>query len=212
MTTLYRQRTAFEKQILAELSTRLKKTTWKKRGFAVFNQTGKFFQDVSIAVHRNAMLTVAELRFKPMALDPILWDILGMQENYLQPLSFRALGAFTCPSLPIYEAQIEQFGDTPAAVADKLVSLCEDNSLLCTDMLSKSSFSSLVAAHPKQSERGAYAITLVASLIDDGDFALAHRTAEAYASGALSSSARMSSGGKEFHQLALEWLEAKERA
>lgn len=212
MTTLYRQRAAFEKKILAELPTRLKKTKWKKRDFAVFNQTDKFFQDVSIAVHRNAMLTMAELRLKPMALDPILWDILGIQENCAQPLSFRALGAFTCPGLPIYEGEIEQPGDTPSAVADRFVSLCEDNSLLFTDLLSKSSFSSLVAAHPNQSERGAYAITLVTSLINDGNLALAHKTAEAYASGALSSSARLCSGGKDFHQLVLEWLEAKERA
>ncbi len=208
MTTIYRQRTAFEKQVLSELSPRLKKSKWKKSSCTLFTQTGDFYQDVFISVHRNASLTTAELRFKPMALDPILWDILDIPENRNKPLSFRTWGAFTCSGLPIFETQLEELGSTAGDVADGLIGLCNDKSTLSQDLLATDSFSSMIAAHPNQIERGAYAVTLVTSQINDGNLELAYRTASAYATGSATSCVNLVSFGKSFHQLALEWLDA----
>lgn len=208
MTSLYRERGDFEKQLLAELSPRLKKTKWKKSSCALVNQAGAVYQDLLISVHRNSVVTTAELRFKPMELDPILWDVMDIPENRDKPLSFRTWGAFTCSGLPIYATQVESPGDTPSMVAEKLAALCHDKATLFMDVLSTSSFSALVAAHPNQVERGAYAVTLITSLINEGDLELARQTAYGYASGALSSCASFESAGKDFHQLALDWLNA----
>jgi hypothetical protein len=208
MSKIYRQRKAFEKDVLSELSPRLKNSKWKKSSCALFTRTEDFYQDVFISVHRNAALTTANLRFKPMALDPILWDILDIPENRSKPLSFRTWGAFTCSGLPIYDAQLEKPDDTAGAVADSLIGLCNSKSTLFQELLATDSFSNLVAAHPNQTERGAYAVTLVTSHINDGNLELAHRTASAYASGTAASYSNLTSFGKSFHQLALEWIDA----
>src|SRR5690606_22820674 len=110
---------------------------------------------------------------------------------------------------PIHKAQVEQYGDTVADVADRLTVLCNGADALVQENLSAKSFSDLVAAHPNQTERGAYAVTLVTSLINDGNFDLAYLTASKYSSGELYSCHILpSSSGKSFQQLALEWLEA----
>jgi hypothetical protein len=211
MTTFYRQRADFEKQLLAELTPRLTKTKWRKRSCALFNQSGDYYQDLFISVHRNSTITTAELRFKPMALDPILWDVLGIPENLEMPLSFRTWGAFVCRSLPIFSTQVEQQGDTPAIVADRLIALCHEKSEFFKEALGNASFSNIVATHPNQVERGAYAVTLVTSLINEGNLRLARDTAHAYASGALFSCSQLTVSGKSFHQFALDWLTAGKR-
>ena len=208
MTTLFRQRTAFEKQLLSELAPRLKSSKWKKSSCALFTKTGDFYQDVFVCVYRNAAITRAELRFKPMALDPILWDILDIPENRDKPLSFRTWGAFTCSGLPIYAAQVEQPGETAGDVAESLIDLCSSKGMLFQERLAAEPFSGLVSAHPNQIERGAYAVTLVTSLINEGKLDIAHQTASAYAAGEVASCADLVSSGKSFHRLALEWLDA----
>ena len=211
MRNLYRQRAAFETDLFTELTPLLKKSNWKKKSCAFFGKSGAFYQDVFVSVHRNTFLTRAELRFKPMALDPILWEIMGIPENMDMPLSFRTWGAFTCSALPIYEAQLEESGNSAREVAGKLVDLCNNRAMFYQERLASASFSQLIAEHPNQTERGAYAETLVSSLINDGDLDLAYHTANAYASGELASCATFTSGGKSFHQLALEWLDGPTR-
>ena len=208
VSTLYRQRTAFEKQLLAEVGPHLKRSEWKKSRCALFRQYGGIYQDIFISVHRNAAATTTELRIKPMAIDSILWDILDIPENRVKPLSFRTWGAFTCSGVPIHEAQVESPGDTAGDVAHRLISLHKSKINLADQILSDRPFSELAASHPNQVERGAYAVTLVASLINDGNIDLAHDTASSYVSGALSSCANLVSSGKSFHQLAVEWLDA----
>ena len=208
MTTLYRQRSEFEKQLLSALTPRIKRSSWKKKSCALYVATGDFYQDLFISVHRNAARTSAELRFKPLNLDPILWDILDIPENRDKSLSFRTWGTFTCSGLPIYGADLETSSDNPESVADKLLQLCTDKESLFQDLLATNSFTNLVATHPNQIERGAYAVTLVTSLISSGNLERARETANAYASGALTSCANLVSFGKSFHQLAVEWLNA----
>ena len=208
MSTLYRQRTAFEKQLLAEIGPQLNRSEWKKSSCALFRQSNGIYQDILISVHRNSAATTTELRIKPMALDPILWDILDIPENRDKPLSFRTWGAFTCSGIPVYEAQIESPGDAAGDVARRLTELYKAKINLADQVLSDKPFSELAASHPNQVERGAYAVTLVASLINDGNLDLAYDTANSYAAGVLSSCSNLVSSGKSFHQLAVEWLDA----
>lgn len=157
-----KQRTAFERELLAQIGPRLKGTGWKKSKSALFNQSGDHYQDTVVLVHRNAAIISVELRFKPAALDPILWDVLDMPENRT----------------------------------------------LFRNRLASAPYSELVESHPNQVARGAYAITHVTSLINDRNYDRARQVANAYATGELSSCANLSSAGKSFHQLALEWLDA----
>ena len=208
MRALYSQRTAFEKSLHAELRPLLKGSAWRKSSYSLYNQFGLYYQEIYIAVHRNALLTTASLRFKPMAIDPILWEILGIPENRKEPLSFRALGAFTCAGLPILESQLEQPGDSPKDVAAALLDFSIGNVSLYQRQLDASNFSTLIANHPNQVARGAYAVTLVTSLINDGELELASDLASSYACGDRDSVIDFTRGGKSFHQLAIEWIES----
>ena len=208
MRNLYSQRTAFDKTLTAALRHLLKKSSWRMSGYALFNQTADWYQDIFISVHRNACLTTASLRFKPMGIDPILWDILGIPENRKEPLSFRSKGAFVCSSLPIQESQLEQSGESADHVAAAILKFADDNQTLFREKLQESDFSSLVANHPNQVARGAYATTLITSLINDGNLERALELASSYASGELTSVMNFSSEGVSFHQLSVAWIES----
>lgn len=208
MATLYQQRSQFEKQLLAAVGACLRGTPWKKSGNQIFARSGDSFVSLCVSVHRNDARTSAVLSFKPMDLDPILWDILGVEENQDQPLSFRALGAFTCAGLPILESDLEQPGQTPDQVAAALARLLESNLSPWEVRMESARFSDLVAAHPNQVLRGAYAITLVTGLIHEGRETDALKLARAYATGVKSSCAQMTSMGASFHDLAVRWIES----
>lgn len=208
MTTLYRQRTNFEKELLASLPALIKKTGWKKNSSALFKANDGYFQNIFISSHRACNHTTVDLGFKPLALDPILWDILDIPENINQPLSFHAWGAFTCSSPSIFEAQIELPGQSPQDVAETVASICIEKAELYRNSLARSTYSDFVENHPTHRLSGAYAITLVTSLINDGNFKRAHELATMYVSGELHSCSQKWSRGECFHQLALKWLDA----
>jgi len=212
MPRLASQRSTFERLLLTELGPLLRGTPWKKSKCALFERHGDYYQDVLISVYRNGQRTTATLRFKPMGLDPILWDILGISENKNQPVSFRTWGAFTCSPLPILVCELEEAGQSPEQVAAGSVALVMSNETLFEKHLASAPFSELVAAHPNQRDHGAYAVTLVTSLIYDGCTAAAYRLANAYLSGESASCAGITSNGKTFHELAVAWIEAGQYA
>ncbi|MET0983164.1 MAG: hypothetical protein ABWY02_13765 [Telluria sp.] len=203
------RRGRFEKELLAALGPSIKGTGWKKSGSTLFRQSGDFYQEIRISVSLYDGKIVVSHYIKPMALDPILWDILGISENAGEPLSFRARGAFTCAGLPIHEEVLDQTGLTPDDAAMALSALVNNNELLFEEVLKGSDFSSLVAQHRNQRERGAYAVTLVTSLINDGDCDAAADLASAFESGEFQSCSNMSVKGVSYHRLALNWLAAK---
>jgi hypothetical protein len=207
MREIAKRQRAFEKELLKALGPVIKGTPWKKSSTALYMQSGSFFQDFMISVQFNDEKVSVVQRFKPMALDFLLWDIMGMTENASEPLSFRTWGAFTCGGLPIYEELVEQ-ADDALDMATNLVSIAENNASLFQEFLQAGSYSALLAKHPNQVERGAYAVTLVTSLINDGDYEAAACLASEYEAGRRHSVHQLSSFGVSFHRLALNWLDA----
>lgn len=155
-----RQRKTFEKDFLAAIGPSLKGSGWKKSGCVLFRECNGFFQEIDISVFLNDEKIRVTQRIKPMTLDLILWDILGLPENASKPLSFRSKGAFTCPGLSIYEEVLAapSGGVTDAVIA--LSALVHDNERLYKRVLAGKDFSTVVMQHPNHRERGAYAITL----------------------------------------------------
>lgn len=208
MTSLYRQRANFEKELLASLPLLIKKTGWKKNSSALIKVDGGYFQTICISSNYEVSHTTVSLGFKPLVLDRILWDILDIQENINQPISFHAWGAFTCSSPPIFEAQIELPGQSPQEVAQTIASLCLEKTELYRDFLARSTYTDFVENHPSHKLSGGYAVTLVTSLINDGNYKRARELAFKYASGKLRSSSNLSSRGECFHQRTVKWLDA----
>ena len=209
MRDLAKRRKAFEKELLAALGPAVKGTGWIRNRSALVRQSGAFFQDIVISVHLNDENKIGVVQsFKPMALDPLLWDILGISENASKPLPFRTWGAFTCAGLPIYDSLLELADRSAVDVAAFLVKIARTNEPLFAEVSKAADYSTLLANHPNQLERGAYAVSLVTSLINDGDYEAAAQLASAYESGESTSVSNFTSNGVSFHRLAIDWLGA----
>jgi hypothetical protein len=66
---------------------------WRYARGEIFRQSGDWFINVLPWLHWERGAGV-HMMVKPMALDPLFWDIVGLSENEALPLSFRATGAW----------------------------------------------------------------------------------------------------------------------
>lgn len=82
-----------ERDFLAVLKSRGRTSGWRFSSGELFKQQEDWFVSnmPSLAWQRG---TWSRLMVKPMSLDPLFWDIVGLPENKKQPLSFRANGAW----------------------------------------------------------------------------------------------------------------------
>lgn len=91
------------------IQTEIKKYKFKKKDFKVWFQKDELFFDLMLDIRDNdghcCFISVENV--KPMWLDDLLWDILGMPENKNEPISLRAVGAFTVYGSEIYKEKAE---------------------------------------------------------------------------------------------------------
>jgi hypothetical protein len=109
--------------------------------------------------------TTVNVMLKPMSIDPVFWAICGMPENNDQPLSFRYLGAFTCPTPTVCDLEIEEAGD-PSDVAVRILDIASeqvDNLSALRDLPSYINFLKNL-----EDRRDTYRSTIVCSLIAMG--------------------------------------------
>lgn len=66
---------------------------WRYARGTIFRQSADWFISIlpSLLWKRGA---VVRIMVKPMAIDPLFWDIVGLTNNNTPPLSFRATGAW----------------------------------------------------------------------------------------------------------------------
>lgn len=205
----YSERGRFEKEVLKAVASRIKGTRWKKNKNAIFCQIDGYYFDVFITSHRGEMKTFARISVKPMSLDSLYWKITKLGENDKQPMSFRSWGAFTCSGIPLLDTSIEDDGVVADRVASELLLLSDNCVGTALSELPEQEFSKVISSHPNQRARGAYAITHVVSLIEEGSLLKAKQTALGYLDGSLQSVAAHDHKGKDFHELAIEWIDSK---
>lgn len=205
--SIRKERFAFDRACAKALAAQIKGTAWKKTGSTLFRQQDGYFFAAKLSVWVAGILSVATFSVKPMALDPLFWDIVGFADNKKLPLSFRATGAFVTSLLPQFEAEVENAGDEPAQVAARFLEFCDEKTAATLDGLRQAPFLEQLRRHPNQVERGAYAIDLVVALIAAGRLEEAAATAEAYAAGQYAVRG-MYFGERNFHEVALDWLKA----
>ncbi|MEI6642572.1 MAG: hypothetical protein WCL10_11085 [Novosphingobium sp.] len=100
-------RRALEKAVRAAS----KGSGWRSIEGCLFREQAGWFVSVCPSVFINVEATKATVSAKPMAIDPIFWDIVGLPENANTPLSFRLNGAWTCQPPPFDEVSIEENTD-----------------------------------------------------------------------------------------------------
>jgi hypothetical protein len=73
-----------------------KGTEWRSTDGCMFREKAIWFVSVAPLVHLDAEVTEVAIQIKPMATDPLFWEIVGLPENKNAPLSFRLNGVWTC--------------------------------------------------------------------------------------------------------------------
>ena len=98
------------KKVLPKIiQVEIKKYKLKKKDFMVWFQKLELFFSLNISIcERDGHCYCTSIeRIKPLWIDDILWDVLGMPENKNEPVSLRAIGAFTVYGSEIYNNEAE---------------------------------------------------------------------------------------------------------
>lgn len=101
-----------------------KGTTWRSNQGALFAQRDGWFLTAHEMTKIAVPQTYVRLSIKPMAADPVFWEMVGHPELCDQPLSFRYFGAMTVGSLILGEPEIPEEGGTDE-IARQMLSLAE---------------------------------------------------------------------------------------
>jgi len=200
-------RTVFEKNLLKAVASQMKGINWKKAQNVIFCEKSDYYYSVSIDTFTNDEKTKLTFSVKPMNIDPLFWDIMNMTENEKEPLSFRTWGAFTCSEIPTEEKEILDGSANEQLLAEEIVSWADKLLEEFDVRYSEQKFSYLIKDHENQRERGAYSISLVTTLIAEGNLEEARKYASSYDSRELKSVSSMSSQGKSFHAHAMNWID-----
>lgn len=137
---------------------------------------------------------------KPMAIDPILWEIFS-PDTADAPLSYRFNGAWVCREPEFTNCNVPEFGGAEAMAATILeiadLKLKEIEATMTTEKF-------LQACMEKNGENGSYQACVICTLI------ALNRHAEALQVAQQGQSEQRSGGflraGKSFNELAINWL------
>lgn len=162
-----RRRTDFS----AALKTTAKRTGWRFTRGTIFKQESDWYLSnlPSLAYQRGA---IVRMSIKPMALDPLFWSIVGLEENNRLPLSFRATGAWTLRPPPTQE-YVGPGETDPELLATLVIQRSEE---WCAKKLPTTSFrSTLLDLGPQDQLRGQYRTIAICLAILMDDFETAAR-------------------------------------
>jgi hypothetical protein len=106
------------------LKVQAKTSGWKIANGSLFREDGDWFVSLipSLLWQQGAL---ASLSAKPMAVDPLFWRIVGLEENERLPLSFRANGAWVLRA-PSHQAHIAPQEHDPAKLAAATIAWATD--------------------------------------------------------------------------------------
>ena len=160
-------RYAYGRDLVRELRQQAKDGDWKITGGLLFrNYQGWFVEILSGAILYWHETTIY-LHIKPMGVDPLFWDILGMPENRRKSLSFRGLGAWTCRPVEFAHGGIED-GMDAAGTARRIVEWANRELEKASADLTTDRFLDRLRAAPEQVERGRLTSSLIMTLLAAG--------------------------------------------
>jgi hypothetical protein len=119
-------RHAYRRALEKAVRTTSKGSGWRSIEGSLFREEAGWFVSVCPSVYIYEQRTRASISAKPMTIDPIFWDMVGLPENNDAPLSFRLNGAWTCRPPHIDEVSIEEHEDVEA-VAGRLLEAANEH-------------------------------------------------------------------------------------
>jgi hypothetical protein len=178
-------------------------TGWKVAREFLFRTHGDWFVSVRTASAIIRYDTAAHLQAKPLALDPLFWDIVLLPDNRRLPLSFRATGAWTCSTPDLAARVVVEEGEDFHAAAEAIVAWADSSLPLVAGIEDRAFIDSVSGALPWGVRP--YLATLICALIFAGRQEEAMQVCE-------EAKARGEEGGftirrsTTFVDLALDWL------
>ena len=200
-----RRRRAFAKTVDAEAKRVAKARGWKFSDGFIFRERVGWFIELPLTAHLDQAVTSARLHTKPIALDPVFWDIVGLPDNVALPLSFRAKGAWTCTSPEIAERVFEDADVEAAAIAERAIGWADEQVSTRAADWTLDGFIDHISKHHRYIEAGSWLAALTAALIIAGRIEVARHACLAARERGIAGG--FSVGGQDFPAMALAWME-----
>jgi hypothetical protein len=155
---------------------------------------------LSLPRPRNGVAT-GSIDAKPLALDPLFWDIMGMNELSSKRVGFRVSGAFTVPMVTETSRDFQFDGDVYKSTDEVVQGLHGDFLAVESRLQSLSDFDSFVRSEGQVNIRSATLATLMIALDR-------HNEAELIARAEIDQgdSGGFSTAGGSFNELLLDYL------
>jgi len=200
-------RHAYRRALVKAVRQAAKGSGWKCSGGMLFRERNGWFFDAYPAVTIFWRETRTSLHVKPMAIDPIFWDLVNMPENRNQSLSFRGLGAWVCRAPAVEEATIDEFEMNPQAAADEFVRWTTETSDRILKTLTLKNFAKLVDGVQRPGPFNPFLATkIVTKILMDQPEEARQLSVEALRAGDLGG---FTSEGS-LPEMALRWLDAQQ--
>jgi hypothetical protein len=162
MRTQKKARHAYRRALEKAVREQAMGTTWRSIRGEIFREQAGWFVSASPSDYINEETTKVNIVVKPMAIDPIFWDLVGLPENRDLPLSFRLTGAWTCRPPRFAELPLAEDPD-PSIVAGRLIAAADEQLKLVSQSHSLDAFLATCRAAAEKSE--GYLPSLVATLV-----------------------------------------------
>jgi hypothetical protein len=196
-------RRALSQSVTTQLRQLSKGTGWRFTKYILFREYRGWFISTISAVWLSEPRTTADFHIKPMALDPLFWEIVGLQSNNKEPLSFRGLAAWKCSTPPLAESDVPEGSGQPQEIARRILYWSAEQLNAISHQLTNESFLHFIQNHPRRTS-GHYLETLVTTLVLMGREEMAQEVLTQ--AKARNEAGDFSAGGKSFVEMAREWI------
>jgi hypothetical protein len=204
-----KQRRALAKAFSLAVKQQAKGTAWRFSQGVLFRDFEGWFISAPAAVWIGRRKTQIELKCKPMALDPVFWEIVEAESNTSMPLSFRYFGAWTCSTPALAEHELKE--TDPVAIAAEALAWLDSQ----TGQFKSWSVEHFLQLLRKSPRANSYLATIVTTMLMIGTYepaeVLCKDAIERGDAGGFSLS-RQSGPSQSFPQLALAWLSRRRRS
>lgn|SRR5690242_11309674 len=117
-----KMRHAQRRDLVRACQAAVKGSSWRSNKGTLFAHRSRWLVGVTEMTNVTCEQTKARIAVKPMANDPIYWDIIGHPELRDESLSFRLFGWMTTSSLILEEPVISERGGT-SAIAKRMLDI-----------------------------------------------------------------------------------------
>ena len=206
-----RARRLLSKAVAGILKQMARGTGWRSAQTYLFREHEGWLVYIDTHVSLLKLSSAANLRIKPLGIDPIFWDIVSLPENNSLPTSFRIFGAWTCSVPVVHEAQIPPDCSNPETIADYVLRWSSMQLRDINFQWTTSRFLSFLQSHPRQKEAAPWLAAEVATLalLNDDERAIGrcYEACDRKWHGGFT--VMGSSGARSFVDLAIEWFEQR---